>query len=111
MYTGAGTSAQAQAATRYFLAATAILDDALDAYIGKNWERTPKGVSNLAGRISFLTQEGRLAEPTKLEALRLQRNQYAHEPEKDSNLTETLTAISDIQTELSHLRMRAGNDS
>jgi hypothetical protein len=81
MYTGAATSAQPQAATRYFLAAMAILDDALEAYIDKNWKEAPRDVSNLGKRIAFLKLEGRLAEPAKLETLRHQRNQYAHEPE------------------------------
>lgn len=103
MYTRALTSAQPQAATRYLLAAVAVLDDALEAHIDTKLGGAPRDVTSLGKRIEFLDRGKHLKDGARLKAIQKLRNMYAHEAGKDSNLDEAIVVIADIEAELKHL--------
>jgi hypothetical protein len=103
MYTHALTSAQPQAATRYLLAAVAVLDDALEDHIDAKLGGAPRDVTSLGKRIEFLDQGKHLKDGVRLKAIQKLRNVYAHEADKDSNPDEALVVIADIEAELKHL--------
>lgn len=81
MYTHAVSSTQPQAATRYLLAAAAVMDDALEAYIDLTWgTEAPKSATTLGKRIDLLAREGHLRKAERMKEIKELRNVYAHDP-------------------------------
>jgi hypothetical protein len=82
----------------------ALLDEIFEEYITANgWVISKPYRNDFNGRITFLSDQGRFQDASRLHTLRLKRNELAHEASRSCTWTELENAIAVADTELQHL--------